>query len=244
MPNSTSETQTTFAGILDLVDMVLYFHMILPVLLLVCAAIAPSAARLLTSYLLPLARGLDKFAKASGHGAAWLSLIMVVVMASGVILRYVFGLSFIWMQESVTYMHGLLFMLAASYTLWVDGHVRVDIFYRTASPTRKALVDFLGTYFLLFPVMFLIIDAALPYVEISWAVREGSRETSGIQGVYLLKSVILVFAWMMILQGLSVAIHRAAWLAGFEKQTTHEHAATDILIDPDTPQRQASGDKT
>lgn len=226
-----SNTQTPFASFLDLVDLVLYFHMILPVLLLVCAALAPTAAKLLIAYLLPLARSLDRFAMRAGHTAAWLSLLMVLTMAAGVILRYVFGLSFIWMQESVTYMHGLLFMLAASYTLWVDGHVRVDIFYRTASPARKALVDFLGTYFLLFPVMFLIIDAALPYVEMSWSVHEGSRETSGIQGVYLLKSVILVFAWMMILQGLSVAIHRSAYLAGFETETRHEHAAKDLLTD-------------
>lgn len=234
MPNSLSETPSTFASVLNLVDLVLYFHMILPVLLLACAALAPTAAKLLIAWLLPLARRLDSFAMRMGHGAAWLSLLMVLVMGAGVILRYVFGLSFIWMQESVTYMHGLLFMLAASYTLWVDGHVRVDIFYRTASPTRKALVDFLGTYFLLFPVMFLIIDAALPYVEMSWAVHEGSRETSGIQGVYLLKSVILAFAYMMILQGISVAIHRAAFLAGFEKETHHEHAATDILTDVDS----------
>ena len=102
-------------------------------------------------------------------------------------------------------------------------------FYRTASPPRKALIDFLGTYFFLFPVMFVIIDTALPYIEFSWAVKEGSRETSGIQGIYLLKSVILVFAWMMILQGIAIAIHRAAFLAGLEEEAEHEAALTAPL---------------
>lgn len=215
-----------FHGLLAVVDTVFYFHMVLPILLLLTAALAPSAAKLLAAYLLPLAKLLDSFAKQAGHVTAWLSLFMVLVMITGVLLRYVFGLSFIWVQESVTYMHALLFMLAASYTLWVDGHVRVDIFYRGASEKRKALVDLLGTYFLLFPVMFLILDAALPYVEMSWSVREGSRETSGIQAIYLLKSVIPIFAWMMILQGISIAIHRAAFLSGFAKEPGHEPAMT------------------
>lgn len=216
----------TVHGLLTILDVVLYFHMVLPVLLLATAAFAPTAAKLLTGYLVPLAGLLDGFAKQAGHIIAWLSLFMVLTMTTAVLLRYIFGLSFIWVQESITYMHGLLFMLAASYTLWVDGHVRVDIFYRGTSETRKALIDFLGTYFLLFPVMFLIVDTALPYVELSWGVHEGSRETSGIQAIYLLKSFIPVFAWMMILQGLSVAIHRAAFLTGFEKEAEHEAAMT------------------
>lgn len=226
-----------FHRFLTVLDFVFYFHMVLPVLLILCAALAPTAARLLASYLLPLARGLDGFAKQAGHFTAWLSLLMVLTMTVIVLLRYIFGLSFIWMQESTTYMHGLLFMLAASYTLWVDGHVRVDIFYRTTSPTRKAIIDFLGTYFFLFPFMFLIIDTALPYVGFSWAVLEGSKETSGIQGVFLLKSVILIFAWMMILQGMSVAIHRAAYLTGYERGVEHEAAATTALPDVEAGQR-------
>lgn len=225
-----------FNRFLTILDLVLYFHMVLPVLLLLSAAFAPKAASLLASYLLPLARLLDRFAKQAGHITAWLSLLMVLTMTAVVLLRYVFGLSFIWMQESITYMHGLLFMLAASYTLWVDGHVRVDIFYRTAPETSKALIDFLGTYVFLFPFMFLIIDAALPYVSLSWAVLEGSKETSGIQAVFLLKSVILIFAWMMILQGISIAIRRAAFLTGFEESIGQETVATPTLPDVEESQ--------
>lgn len=226
----------TFATLQTIFDWLLLFHITLPVLLLLSAAIVPSVTRTLSGYLLPLARTLDTFSKHLGHLTSWLALTMVLVTTCVVLLRYVFGLSFIWMQESVTYMHGVLFMLAAAYTLWVDGHVRVDVFYRTASEKRKALVDFLGTYFLLFPVMFLIIDTSLPYVAFAWAVQEGSKETSGIQAIYLLKSVILVFAYLMIFQGLAIAIHRAALLTGLEDHVDHE--------DPQTiPHAQAAKEK-
>jgi TRAP-type mannitol/chloroaromatic compound transport system permease small subunit len=46
----------------------------------------------------------------------------------------------------------------------------------------------------------------------SWSVREGSRETSGIQGVYLLKSVILLFAAQLSLQAVSGILTNAAKL--------------------------------
>lgn len=228
----------TFAALQPVLDWVLLFHITLPVVMLFAAALLPSGAAALEAYLRPIARALDAFAKHLGHALSWLALAMVLVTTCVVLLRYVFGLSFIWMQESITYMHGLLFMLAASYTLYVDGHVRVDVFYRTASERTRALVDLLGTYFFLFPVMFLLIDTALPYVEFSWSVHEGSKETSGIQAIYLLKSAILVFCYLMIMQGIANAIHRAAELAGLEGKPEHEEAKS--IVHPSRQGEEAS----
>jgi TRAP-type mannitol/chloroaromatic compound transport system permease small subunit len=149
-----------------------------------------------------------------GRTVAWLALFMVLVQFALVLMRYVFGIGSIMTQESVTYAHGALFMIGAGYTLLVGGHVRVDVFYREASPRRKAIVDLCGVVFLLIPVCLLIWRYSLPYVLSSWAVLEGSRETSGIQGVYLLKTCILIFVVLMILQGISLAFRSALVLAG------------------------------
>ncbi|MBT5157784.1 MAG: TRAP transporter small permease subunit [Rhodobiaceae bacterium] len=138
-----------------------------------------------------------------GRTAAWLALAMVLVQFSVVVLRYVFGIGSILLQESILYMHGVLFMMAAADTFLQDAHVRVDIFYAQASQKRKALIDMLGCLCLILPFCILLFAVSLDYVSLSWSVREGSRETSGIQGVYLLKSVILVFAVQMGLQALS-----------------------------------------
>ncbi|HEX5079452.1 MAG TPA: TRAP transporter small permease subunit, partial [Geminicoccaceae bacterium] len=121
------------------------------------------------------------------------------------------------MQESIVYMHAIIFMVAGGYTLLHNGHVRCDIFYAAASPRRQALIDLVGVAVFLLPTCALIGWAAWPYVAQAWAVHEGSPEgTLGIRGVYLLKSVILVFAVLVALQGLAVAIHSTLRLAGFE----------------------------
>ncbi len=140
------------------------------------------------SRLLSLAAGLEALIAWSGRLLAWLSLFMVIVTFLVVVLRYAFDLGWIAMQESVTYMHASLFMLAAAYTLQQGGHVRVDILYQRLSPRGRAWVDLLGTLLLLIPVCVFIAWSGWDYVAGSWSVQEGSREAGGIPAVYLLKS--------------------------------------------------------
>lgn len=166
------------------------------------------------SALATAAHVISRFNDTLGRGIAWLALAMVLVQFAIVVMRYVFGLGSIFMQESVVYMHGLMFMLGAAYTLRHDGHVRVDIFYRDASPRAKALVDLAGVCGLLVPVCVVILIYSVPYVRSSWAVFEGSKETSGIQGVFLLKSVIILFTVLLLLQGVAVAARAILTITG------------------------------
>ncbi len=190
---------------------------VLPLIILAAGALSTQMLAGQAPRLGAVARGVDQFSRQFGTLVAWLALIMVLVQTVVVLQRYIFGINFIWLQESITYMHGLLFMLAAAYTLYKDGHVRVDIFYREAGAKQKAIVDLLGTYIFLAPMMLLILQIADTYVDISWRVREGSPETSGIQGVYLLKSVILVFPVLMLLQAWSLAVKAALVLTGMSE---------------------------
>ncbi len=153
-----------------------------------------------------LARGIDELNERIGRFVAWAALLMVLVQFGVVVLRYVYGLSFIFMQESIVYLHAILFMLGAGYTLLHGGHVRVDIFYAAAKPRTKAWVDLIGVLIFLVPVCAILFTFSFPYVQSSWAVFEGSKETSGIQAVFLLKTVILVFAVLILLQGVALAL--------------------------------------
>jgi TRAP-type mannitol/chloroaromatic compound transport system permease small subunit len=143
-----------------------------------------------------------------GSAVSWLSLLMVLVTFLIVVLRYAFDLGWIWLQESVTFMHAALFLVGAAYTLKHEGHVRVDIFYRKFTPRTQAWVDLGGALFLLLPVCLFIFSVSWGYVVQSWELHEGSREAGGLDGVYLLKSLMLVMAGLLVLQGMSQAIRR------------------------------------
>lgn len=141
-----------------------------------------------------------------GRTAAWLALAMVLIQFLVVVMRYVFGVGSIMMQESVIYMHAFLFLIGAGYTLLRGGHVRVDVFYREATPRKKAITDLIGVFVFLIPVCAVIGWFSWPYVVSSWAVFEGSKETSGIQGVFVLKTAIIAFTALITLQGISMAL--------------------------------------
>ena len=166
------------------------------------------------SALTALSRAIDAANEHIGRVASWLALLMVLLQFIVVVMRYIFGVGFIFMQEGVIYLHATLFLVGAGYTLLHGGHVRVDIFYRDARPRRRALVDLLGVILFLLPVCVVIGWASWPYLEQSWSVYEGSKETSGIHAVYALKSMILVFVVLIALQGVSLALHAALTLAG------------------------------
>lgn len=146
---------------------------------------------------------IDSLSEGTGRAISWLTLAMVLVTFTVVVLRYLFNMGWIAMQESVTYMHGMVFMLGAAYTLKHSGHVRVDLIYRSRSPRTQAWIDLFGSALLLLPVCLFIAWVSWEYIAASWSVRETSPEAGGIPAVFLLKTVIPVMAVLMILQGIS-----------------------------------------
>ena len=166
--------------------------------------------------LVAVARAVDAVNDRVGRGVAWLTLVMVLVTVLIVVLRYGFEIGFIWMQESVRFMHAAVFLLCAGYTLLWNGHVRVDVFYLRMTPRRRAMVDMFGSALFLIPVCVTIVLFSGDYVLNSWAECEGSLEERGVHAVYLLKTCIWAFAAAMILQGLSRMAHAWATLRGVE----------------------------
>ena len=153
-----------------------------------------------------LAIVLDTFSDCLGKSVSWICLVMVLVMALIVVLRYVFQSGSIALQESVMYLNALIFVFGAAYTLKEQGHVRVDIFYNRLSPKKQALIDLLGCIIFLLPSAAFIIWVSWDYVSISWQIKEGSPESSGLPLVYLLKASIIVLPFLLILQGISEII--------------------------------------
>jgi TRAP-type mannitol/chloroaromatic compound transport system permease small subunit len=150
-----------------------------------------------------LADAIDRAIAAIGRAATWCCLYVVIIEFALVVMRYALGIGSIKLQESVLYGHAGLFMLAAAWTLQVDGHVRVDVFYGQARPHVRALVDLIGALLFLLPFAVVLAVVSVPYVGRSWGILERSREASGLPFVYLLKTLIPLFAVLIGLQGVA-----------------------------------------
>ena len=166
---------------------------------------------------------IDSINEHIGKAISWLTLIMVLVMFGIVVMRYVFNEGSIAVQESVMYMHALVFMLGAAFTLKRDGHVRVDIFYNKMSKRSKSLVNLIGNLLLLLPVCIFIFWSSWDYVTEAWRIKESSREAGGLPWIYLLKTSILIMAALLILQAIANMLRDASNIISKAPEETIEN---------------------
>jgi TRAP-type mannitol/chloroaromatic compound transport system permease small subunit len=155
---------------------------------------------------------IDTFTDGLGRAVAWLLPAMVAGTLVVVLLRYAANQGAIVLQESVLYLHGVVFMLGIPYALKADVHVRVDLIYSRLGPRGRAIVDLLGHLLFLVPVAVAMIVYSHGYVANSWRIFEGSSEVGGIPGIFLLKTLIPLTAGLLLLQGLAEIVRCATVL--------------------------------
>ena len=146
---------------------------------------------------------IDALNERIGNAVAWLVGIMVAITFAVACMRYGFNLGSIAMQESIVYLHSIIFMLAIAYTYKHNEHVRVDIFYGNFSDKNKAWVDLLGTVFLLLPVCVYLVFISWEYAAKSWVLLEGSPEAGGLPLIFILKTLVPLMPVLLALQGIA-----------------------------------------
>lgn len=177
--------------------------------------------------LLRLSSIIDAFNERIGRFTYWLVPLMVLLGTWNVVGRYIGravgqNLSSNAFIESQWYIFDLIFLLGAAYTLKHDEHVRVDIFYSNWPPRRKAIADLIGTLFFLIPFSLMIIVFSWDTILASWDIRETSPDPGGLPR-YPIKFMIIVGCALLILQGISEAIKKVAFLKGVVALQEEQH---------------------
>ncbi len=168
---------------------------------------------------------LDRLSGAAMKVAIVAAFLIILIQLAAVLLRYVFGLSFSWMTDSVIFAFAAIFMLGAAATLRDDGHVRVDIMRGRFSPQTRATIELVGALAFIWPIGILILYAGAASLARSWTGLEPFNESDGLPVKYLFKSLVPLFAVLMMTQGLSQALKAALGLRGLAPlDEVHEHA--------------------
>ena len=157
---------------------------------------------------------LDHVSGAALRFALFAAFFIILIQLAAVLLRYVFGLSFSWLNDSVIFTFAMMFMLGAAATLRDDGHVRVDILRPRFSPRVKAGIELFGSLFFIVPIGVLILYAGSGLIARSWIGLEHFNESDGLPIKYLFKTMVPLFAILMIGQALSQSIKAALVIRG------------------------------
>ena len=117
-----------------------------------------------------------------------------------ILLRYIFNINFVFLQELVMYLHAFIFLFGVSICLRDDSHVRIDVFTNKLRKKNKIIIDLIGYIVLVIPFCFFVIYESTPMISQSWSMLEGSSEPGGLPIVYILKSSIYIFSLLLLIQ--------------------------------------------
>lgn len=159
-------------------------------------------------------RTIDYLCVGLGEIIKWALPLLVLTVVMSVVALSIFGLSFTKLDELPLYLHAAIIMLGSAATLIAGQHVRVDIFYSRFGSTRKAKLEILAFYALIVPVCLILIWMSQSFVSGAWRSLEGSTDTNGIRGVYLLKTLVPIFALTVLAQAFAIAARAALLLTG------------------------------
>lgn len=181
--------------------------LLLPLLVL----IAPKPLRGISE---GLSAALDRVSGIGMTFAIAAAFLIILIQLAAVLLRYVFGLSFSWLNDSVIFTFAMMFMLGAAGTLRDDGHVRVDILRSRFSDRTKAAIELIGSLGFIVPIGILILYAGSGLISRAWIGLEPFNESDGLPVKYLFKTLVPIFAVLMIAQALSQSLKAALILRG------------------------------
>ncbi len=128
-----------------------------------------------------------------------LATIVFLGQLAMVLMRYLLGVGFVELQDAVSYSFAALVALSVAVTFDRDRHVRVDVFRQNWSARFNQRIDWAGDVLFALPVFGLMTWAAYPLVKSSWAILEGSRETGGLPGLFIVKTCLVVLPVLILL---------------------------------------------
>lgn len=148
---------------------------------------------------------IDRFTDVVGAATSWISLVIVVLMATNVLLRYLFSAGSVWAQELEWHLLVPLILFGMSYALRHGEHVRVDIVYARLPERGRAIVD-LASALLAIAVSVLIVWFSIHYVEQSYVIDEGSPDPGGIPHRFVIKALIPAGFALLLVQAAANAL--------------------------------------
>ena len=181
------------------------------------------------AHLLSFSRAVDALNAVFGKVADWMVLLSCAISAGNAFVRY--GVSYssnAWLEVQ-WYLFGATVMLGASYTLFRNEHVRVDLLYSSISERARLWVDVFGFIFFMLPATLLLAWMTWPFFLDSFVRNEGSPNAGGLLR-WPVKILLPIGFLLLSLQGLSELVKRIALLRG-------ERPAAEVVFEYHRPEQ-------
>jgi len=134
----------------------------------------------------------------------WLAFLVVIAELLIVITRFVFSYEQAFQGDIVRFWYAALFLFASAYTLFEDGHVRVDVLYSKFSSKTKGIVNSYGSILLGMTLCWCILLLGMwdktNVIVNPMLSYESAQSGFGMYTKYWLASFLAIFAISMMIQ--------------------------------------------
>ena len=150
----------------------------------------------------------DRVTKLTEYVTIRFFYIMFITVIINIVLRYLFNINYIFLQELVMYMHAFIFLFGISLCLKEDVHVRIDIFSSKLDIRYRNLIDQIGLVIFILPFCLFVVYESTSMITRSWVMLEGSSEPGGLPIVFILKSSIYLFSFLIFIQAVNKVFNK------------------------------------
>lgn len=155
----------------------------------------PKAVRIYVKYV-------DAVSRAVGRLAMYLIFVMISVLLFSALSRTIFNVSYIWVVEIAQFLLAAYYILGGGYSMQLDGHVRMDLFYGRWSPRTQAMVDALTSLVVMSYLVFLLAGGVSSTM---YALTYGQKNYSAwAPPLAPIKIIMVIGITLMLLQMLAV----------------------------------------
>ena len=159
---------------------------------------------------------IERFIDGVGRATSWLALAIVLLMATNVVLRYLFSYGSVWSQELEWHLLAPLILFAIAYALLKGEHVRVDVAYTHFSPRAKEIVNIVSALLCL-AISVVIILLSIKYVQQAYVIGEKSADPGGLTHRWILKALIPIGFALLTLQSVAEVAKAVLRLRGLRR---------------------------
>ena len=145
----------------------------------------------------------DRVTKLTEYVTIQFFYIMFITVIINIVLRYLFNINYIFLQELVMYMHAFIFLFGISLCLKEDAHVCIDIFSSKLDIRYRNLINQIGLVIFILPFCLFVVYESTSMITRSWVMLEGSSEPGGLPFVFILKSSIYLFSFLIFIQAVN-----------------------------------------
>ncbi|CAN5137949.1 TRAP transporter small permease subunit [soil metagenome] len=163
--------------------------------------------------LLGVSRAIDAFNTLIGRWVSWLIVVAVVISATNAVIRKVFDVSSNSFLELQWVLFSVVFLLCSPWTLLSNEHIRIDIVNHSLPLKVRGWIDMIGHVFFLLPFTLILLWTSVPFFLVSYGQDEQSFSAGGLPQ-WPAKSLIMVACVLLLIQGISEIIKRAAMMQG------------------------------